>query len=317
MQTRYPLISVVIPCYNYGHYLGESLSSVLNQTYKNLEIVCVNDGSTDNTDEAIKPFLHDPRVRYMKQENAGQAKARNVGIRNSSGSLIAFLDADDKWEEDKLEKQVPLFGDEKVGVVYSRSRFMGPEGEKLDLETTGRYVQPCAGYVAQQLFCDNFVPFSSCVIRREALEKVGLFSTSAEPSEDWDLLLRASVYYNFAYIDEPLLVYRRGHFGQVSSNTERVYTAQNLIRQKFLDAHPNIVPGSIIRNAMMHRYLSRGYTYEDTSLKESARYYGKAFMTKPLSPGVYKGICRMVLKSLRPFLRFDKSARQFPGNRDS
>ena len=97
--------------------------------------------------------------REIKQENAGQAKARNVGIRNSGGSLIAFLDADDKWQKDKLEKQIPLFGDEKVGVVYSRSRFMGPEGGKLDLEMTGRYVQPCSGYVTQQLFCDNFVPF--------------------------------------------------------------------------------------------------------------------------------------------------------------
>lgn len=316
MQTSSSLISVVIPCYNYGRYLDVSISSVLNQTYKNLEIVCVNDGSTDNTDEAIKPFLHDPRVKYMKQENAGQAKARNVGIRNSSGSLIAFLDADDKWEEDKLEKQIPLFGDEKVGVVYSRSGFMGPEGEKLDLEMTGRYVRPCAGYVTQQLFCDNFVPFSSCVIRREALEKVGLFSKSLDLSEDWDLLLRISVHYNFAYVDEPLLVYRTGHFGQISSNMERVYASQNVIRQNFLDAHPSLVPEATVRNAMMHRYLSRGYAYEIKNLKESARYYGKAFMTKPYSPDVYKGLCRMLLKNLFLFFPFDKPTRQFPDNRD-
>jgi glycosyltransferase involved in cell wall biosynthesis len=303
MQSGLPLISVVIPCYNYGRYLGVSISSALNQTYKNIEIVCVNDGSTDDTDEAIKPFLDDPRVKYMKQENVGQAKARNAGIRKSNGSLIAFLDADDKWEEEKLEKQISLFSEEKVGVVYSRSGFMGPEGEKLDLQRTGRYIQPRAGYVAKELFCDNFVPFSSCVIRREALEKVGFFSESLDLSEDWDLLLRISVHYNFAYVDEPLLVYRMGHAGQVSSNMERVYASHNLIRQNFLAAHPDVVSGSIVRNAMMHRYLSRGYAYENSNLKESARYYGKAFMTKPLTPGLYRGICRMLLKSLCPPLR--------------
>ena len=106
---RYPTVSVIVTCYNYAQYLEGCLRSILNQTYQDFELLIINDGSTDNTDEVVARFLDNEKIRYIKQNNTGQAIATNNGIMAASGELIAFLDADDLWEPTKLEKQVKLF----------------------------------------------------------------------------------------------------------------------------------------------------------------------------------------------------------------
>src|SRR5687767_5351505 len=109
-----PRVSVVLTCYNYARYLPEAVESVLSQTVDDFELIIVNDGSTDRTAEVAGRFLTDARVRYIYQENGGQAKAKNRGIREARGAFIAFLDADDVWSGDKLERQLPLFRDARV-----------------------------------------------------------------------------------------------------------------------------------------------------------------------------------------------------------
>ena len=104
-----PACSIIVPCYNSAKYLPLCLDSILKQTYKQFEVVVVNDGSTDDTDDVMKPYLDDPRIKYIKQQNAGPPKARNTGINNADGDYIAFLDSDDLWEATKLEKQMKLF----------------------------------------------------------------------------------------------------------------------------------------------------------------------------------------------------------------
>ena len=114
-----PLISVIIPTYNYGNYIEETILSVLNQTYKNVEILVIDDGSTDNTWEIVSKFKNE--INFLRQENLGQSQARNHGFDKARGSVYALLDADDYWEPEKLEKQIPLMND-AVGLVYCGAR---------------------------------------------------------------------------------------------------------------------------------------------------------------------------------------------------
>ena len=109
-ETQNELISVIIPSYNSGKFLGEAIESVVNQTYKNIEIIVINDGSTDNTEEIAKKWQkRDERVRYLKhKENKGPSAARNTGIKNSRGEYIAFLDDDDEWLPEKLERVIEI-----------------------------------------------------------------------------------------------------------------------------------------------------------------------------------------------------------------
>jgi glycosyltransferase involved in cell wall biosynthesis len=114
------LVSVVIATYNMGHYLREAVESVLTQTYPNVEVQIVDDGSTDETPQIIQQWVGNPRVRSCRQVNAGQASAKNRAVELSRGRFVAFLDADDAWNPDKLAQQMPLFrGRPELGIVYS------------------------------------------------------------------------------------------------------------------------------------------------------------------------------------------------------
>lgn len=292
------MVSVVVTCYNYGRYLAQSVESALAQAYGNLEVIVVDDGSTDNTPEVAGELLKDPRVRCIRQKNAGQANAKNTGIRASTGEFIAFLDADDFWETGKLEKQMPLFSDPLVGVVYSRAHTVDDLGLAVVPDPPGKYLLPRSGRVTGQLFFDNFVPFSSAVVRRECLEKVGIFDESLKMGIDWDLWLRISVSYAFAYVDEPLLAYRVGHPGQMSRNLEVRQRCSDRIMEKFLAAHPGMLSNKTVRDALTYTCLSRGYYYETLDFSRSAKYYRTAFKLSPFSPGVYLEVLKSMVRKL-------------------
>ncbi len=290
------MVSVVITSYNYGRYLALCVGSALGQTYRNIEVIIVDDGSTDDTGEVARKFLSDPRVRYIRQKNAGQANAKNSGIRAATGEFIAFLDSDDFWETNKLEKQMPLFSDPRVGVVYSRARYIDGKGVPIDLTLAGEHLLPRSGRVTEHLFFDNFVPFSSAVVRRECVGKAGIFDESIKMGIDWDLWLRISVNYTFAYVDEPLLAYRVGHSGQMSRNLEERQRCSDIITGRFLAAHPGLIPKSTIRHALTYMYVSRGYFYEGINFKKSATCYMTALKINPFSPGVYRGLLRLMFR---------------------
>ena len=158
-------ISVVTTCSNYENYVVEAVSSALFQTYKNFDIVIVNDGSTDNSHDVIRSFLPDPRIKYVRQENAGQKKKKNTGIKNASGELIAFLDADDAWEPAKRQEQIKLFDNFSAGwVVYSRARYIGAHGNPIDAQSENKYLQPHLRKVTGWLILDKFTPFSPTIV---------------------------------------------------------------------------------------------------------------------------------------------------------
>jgi len=278
-----PQVSVVITCYNYGRYLEGCLRSVLGQTWQDFEVIIVNDGSTDDTDVVIEPYLADERIVYLKQANAGQANAKNLGISQARGNFVAFLDADDLWEPTKLEKQMKLFENPLVGVVYSTARYIDENGRGINIRLYSKYLKPRSGMVAQYLVFDNFVPFSSSVVRMTCFKQTGVFDESIEMGIDWDLWLRISVKWTFQFVSDPLLIYRVGHLGQMSKNLEKRQRCSEVIMQKFSEKNTDIMTQGVMRRVWHYTYMNRGVYYRRRDLIESSRSFINAFAEWPFS----------------------------------
>lgn len=199
-----PKVSVIIPAYNAMTYLPVTLASVLRQTFTDLEVLIIDDGSSDNLEQWFTELI-DPRVKLIRQENQGVAAARNTGIANAQGEYIAFLDADDLWEPTKLEKQVScLENNPQVALVHTNMGLIDWQGKSL-----GRVIKsPAEGDALKKILQQNTVVTSSVMIRKFCLEKVGVFDINLRSSEDWDLWVRIAASYPLAVIKEPLGYYR-------------------------------------------------------------------------------------------------------------
>lgn len=255
-MSETPLVSVVIATYNMAKYLPMAIQSVLEQTYNNIEVIVVDDGSTDNTEEVIKTLSEDTRVRYIVQENRGQASAKNRGIQESSGEFIAFLDADDMWKPEKLELQIPVFFRSKsIGVVYAKLIYIDDKGVEL-LNTPDEYML-FRGWVSGPLFIRNFVRFGAAVVRRECFVRLGGFKEHIRMGIDYDLWLRFSTQYEFEYVDKALLYYRIWA-GQMSNNCKGRYLNGIKIMQDFLDEYPEAVDIKTQNEAWAHTYVGLG-----------------------------------------------------------
>jgi len=206
-----PLVSVIMPAYNTEQYIGDSIQSVLDQTYTNWELLVVDDGSTDKTAEIVGAFTDtDSRVKYFFQPNGGQSKARNIGIQKARGSLLAFLDSDDLWLPEKLQLQLQAVVATNVDVVYSNGFVIYEPGA-----APGQMEFPIvAGMVEGRKMFDlllllNFIPVQSVVLRREVFDKAGPFDESLL-CEDYDLWLKiAASGASFYGMSEKLIKYRR------------------------------------------------------------------------------------------------------------
>lgn len=290
-----PTISVVITCYNYGKYLEGCIFSVQAQTFTNHEIIVVDDGSTDNTADLMQLYATLPNFRYVRQKNQGQANAKNCGIRHAKGDFIAFLDADDLWEPTKLARQIDLFRDPKVGVVYSLARYIDEAGGVIETGPAGGYLRPRAGEVSNWLFLDNFIPFSSSVVRRECFERFGVFDETIKMGIDWDLWLRFSTGYTFAYVAEPLLAYRVGHPGQMSKNLEERQRCSDRIMTNFLKNHPGLVDKNTVREAYSYTFCNRGNYFRRVDPKKSWKFFLSAILQRPFNSMAYKGMLKNIV----------------------
>jgi len=200
-----PLVSVIIPTYNKSQYLREAIKSVLNQTYKNIEVIVVDDGSTDNTKEIVESF-NDSRIIYIFQENKGPAIARNTGIKKAQGRYIAFLDSDDLWLKEKLEKQIDFMEkNSEIGLLGTGCYEMTDKGKII-----GKKIFPTKNKILQKDLI-KYNPFiqSSIITKREVFDKVGLwYDEKFRESEDYELWLRIAGNYKIGNLAE-LLVMKR------------------------------------------------------------------------------------------------------------
>ena len=155
-----------------------------------------------------------------------------------------------------------------------------------------------SGSVTEYLFFDNFVPFSSSIVRKTCLEKVGAFDETLSMGIDWDLWLRISTRYKFDYVDEPLLLYRLGHFGQMSNKIEERQLCSDRIMRSFIKEYPEVIPPRIYRKALAYTYCNRGRYFRDFDLRKSSHYYLLAIKQYPFSPYAYIGLVKISLRLL-------------------
>ncbi len=197
-----PQVSVIIPTYNYGHFIKEAIMSVLSQSYSDLEVIVVDDGSTDETSSIISS-VKDSRISYIYQENQGLASARNSGIEIASGEYIGFLDADDIWMPNKLELQLSRFKKRSdVGLIYTGYEVIDDSGTYI----VTRKAHKSEGDLISQLILGNIVSGSATtsLVRRKCFDKAGLFDKTLLSCEDWDMWLRIAQFADFDCIDQPL-----------------------------------------------------------------------------------------------------------------
>jgi len=204
MDEREPNVSVILPTYNRAQLIGRAIQSVLGQTYSNFELIVIDDGSKDDTENVIEG-INDRRIRYIRHEsNRGANAARNTGIAAARGEYIAFQDSDDEWLPEKLEKQMEAFrlASRDIGVVYTG--FWRIEGNQK-IYIPSPKIKPREGNIHARLLYENFVTTQAVVIKKECFEKAGMFDENLPRLQDWELFIRVSKYYPFICIDEPLV----------------------------------------------------------------------------------------------------------------
>ncbi|GAB4486979.1 MAG: hypothetical protein OHK006_15480 [Thermodesulfovibrionales bacterium] len=228
-----PKVSVIIPTYNRKGYVCDAIDSVLNQTYRDFEIVVVDDGSNDGTGEALLA-RYGERIRYHRKENGGCASARNHGIRVARGEYITFLDSDDMFTQDKLENHVGVLeANPDIGLVYADS-FVS-DGKRLHLTAS---VKPDRDKsIACPLFMTTHVGSGSFTARRACIDASGYFDESMRYNEDTDFLLRLSVHVKAFRASKPAYV-RRDHAGGKSRNTVKLLEALYDSSEAFLAQQP-------------------------------------------------------------------------------
>lgn len=198
-------VTVVVPCFNSAAFIGETLRSALGQSYRSLDIVVVNDGSTDGIHEVLAPFLQ--KIRLIDQRNQGVSAARNAAIDASGGQYIAFLDADDLWEPTKIERQVAFLEQHpEIGVVHTDRRLIGGAGEPV--RPRARLLpRPAEGWCLDDLIQANSIILSSVMVRRATLGS-RRFLTPCDRAEDWQMWIDLARDVPFGFIDERLTAYR-------------------------------------------------------------------------------------------------------------
>ncbi len=251
--TSTPLISVIIPAFNSEKTIQETIDSVLNQTWRNLELIIVNDGSQDSTLDIIKS-IKDPRLKVFSHPNVGVSDSRNRGISQAVGEFISFLDADDLWTLDKLEAQLKALQENpQAGVAYSWTDY---------IDKNSQFLRPCShctvnGDVYAELLKRNFLANGSNVlIRAQALSEVEGFNKFFTPADDWDMYLRLASRYHFVAVPSPQILYRVASPTSLSSNVFKMEVVSlKIIEQHYSQApeHLQGLKGESL--ALLYQYL--------------------------------------------------------------
>lgn len=274
-----PKVSVIIPTYNYAKYLPETIDSVLRQTYQDLEIIVIDDGSTDNTKEIIQRYIRSSdKIKYILQENKGPAAARNRGIKEAKGEYIAFLDSDDIWVTEKLDIQASYLEQNKdIFFLYAKADVLNEHGKKIGIKPESNQHHE----FKKLIFEWGYFPTATVMIRKECFDKVGFFSEDLRIMEDIHLWIRISRHYKMHGMDQILGIYHR-HSNNVTLNKELVYKSTAMVYEKILAEFPNDVPRKKLRQRIAQYYYQLGKYYFDLQrYPDATRHVWHAIKTYP------------------------------------
>jgi teichuronic acid biosynthesis glycosyltransferase TuaG len=278
------LVSIIMPAYNAEKYIEASILSVCNQTYTNWELLIVNDGSRDNTQDIAESYSHrDHRIKVINQENKKLGGARNTGLKNSSGEWIAFLDSDDLWEPSKLEKQLQTskqFPD--ADVIYTA----GWTFNENDIHNLTPYEAPIGNFPAvamyARLLAENVVPVLSVLVKKRVINIVGYQEENPffHGCEDWDYWLRMAINgANFYGIKEKLFYYRR-HGNNMSAKSLQIAQAAVLLKNFAGRVENKLEVRSGFKkiiNPLITRLITEGRTSEASYLLKGMRNIGSGW----------------------------------------
>lgn len=297
MGNATPTVSVVLPTYNRADVLRRSIRSVLDQTYEDIELIVVDDGSTDETG-AVVSTIDDSRLEYIEHEtNRGAPAARNTGIDASRGDFIAFQDSDDVWDPRKLEKQMATFdrAGSDVGVVYT-GVWRIHDGKNRYVPQPG--VGPKEGDLSEALFRFNFISLQTAVVRSRCFAETGNFDERLPRLQDWELWIRIAEQYEFRFVDEPLVT-AHVRSDSISASADRLAEARERIVEKHRErfdtealAYQLFRTGHSLLKAGRTR---KGRTYLRQAILTDVRVlYCGLFVVSLLGSGVYRTVYRTV-----------------------
>lgn len=288
------MISVIIPTHNRGNRLHKSIESVLNQTYREIEIIVVSDGSTDNTEEVVKNY----QKKYNFIElisvfpNKGANNARNEGIKASKGDFIAFLDDDDEWLPTKLEKQMEVFmSNEAIGLVYSEINVIYAK-ENVKYRAFGGDT----GDLSREILLNNVVGSTSSVtVKKEILSKSGYFDVELPAAQDYDLWIRICQLTEVGYASEPgVNYYNNIGENQISSNLQKYEIASKKREKKYKKYYERLTDEELkIKDS--NNYLGLATIALRNNEKMAVfKYSWKAFRVKPSIKSVYTPVLAFI-----------------------
>ncbi len=307
-----PVVSVVIATYNKADTIRAAIDSVLNQTYRNFEVLVVDDGSTDETAPRIRDY--GDKIRYLPKKNGGTGSTRNLGIEQARGEYVAFLDGDDLWLPQKLELQVAAFEREPgLSAVQCSAHYVDPELNVLET----RHCSPGQDTLLDFLLFRNLPAFASCVmIRKQVLNRIGKFGLDLVILSDWDMACRIAKTGTLRSVPEPLVLYRQYPNNQSRSVEIHLWSGLRSMRRFFADPalRPEIKRRERQIRARFYAMIAGGYVRNGN--------WGKAFdwscralrTSAAAAPYVAGMPVRRLLKSLTPPQRLSFSKMQPEGS---
>jgi glycosyltransferase involved in cell wall biosynthesis len=292
-MNKFPLVSIIIPTFNAEEFLQDAIDSILEQSYKNYEVIFVDDCSTDSTVELEKEYVKSySNFKLLKAEtNGGPGKARNFGLKQAQGEYVAFLDHDDVWVSTKLEKQVEILNQNKsVGAVYCFTEF-------LNSKEACEYTVAFNGCIWKNLLLNTITVPSAIMIRTDLLKKVGGFHEVCRVSEDWHTWLKLSMETNFKCIEEPLNL-RRSHKNQITnpSKNKRQFEFDRLALKDFFRLYGNRVPLINKLEAWSRLFSINAHNARSYSFINSTKLYLIAMILYPLNAQNLKSVIANFLK---------------------
>ena len=274
-----PIASIIIPTYNRAGLLPNAIRSVLRQTFQDFELIIVDDGSSDNTEEVVA-MVHNHKIKYIRHEsNKGGSAARNTGIMSAQGKYIGFLDDDDEWYSEKLQKQINKFRvlTDDFGLVYTGFSFTSMESG----EVSHPVIPSLKGHLFSNLLKNNILGSPTPLIKKVCFEKAGYFDETLPSIQDWDMWIRISKFYYFDFVPE-ILAKHYIHGNQISANLSTKIKGREILVRKYhqdLSGYPLTYSNHLRQLGILHCLSKNG--------RKGRNYFLKSIRLNTLQKGVY------------------------------